>query len=136
MLLADYAQVADGKLNLIGGGWNVIGPGAPTFAVAVIIEVPWHRTNEKHRILLELVDADSHPVLVANAAGDEEPLAVSGDFEIGRPPGLKPGTSINFPLAVTVPPPRLEPDSRYEWRLTINGELHDEWRAAFVTAAA
>jgi len=27
MMLADYAQIADGKLFISGGGWSICGPG-------------------------------------------------------------------------------------------------------------
>ena len=40
LLLADSAQVAEGKLYIIGGGWTVIGLGTPS-AVAVYVSVPW-----------------------------------------------------------------------------------------------
>ena len=56
MLLADYAQVAEGKLNVIGGGWTITGPLPSPFALALLIEVPWDRANEKHQLRLELIE--------------------------------------------------------------------------------
>src|SRR4051794_19704342 len=93
LLLADHAQVAEGKLNLLGGGWNITGPDPTPFAIALLIDVPWDRTNEDHRFLLELVDQDGQPVLVETPEG-EKPLVVEGGFEVGRPPGLKRGTAL------------------------------------------
>jgi len=51
-------------------------------------------------------------------------------FEVGRPAGLKPGTPLDFPVAVNSGPLPLEP-GRYEWRLTIDGEADDDWRLPF-----
>jgi hypothetical protein len=132
MVLADYAQVADGKLNLIGGGWSFCGPNVAPFAIGLIIEVPWHLTNRQHHFRLELIDRDGNPVLVP--AEDGEPVAVEGDLEVGRPPGVPAGTPFPAALAVNFsPPPPLSPGIRFEWRLLINGETHEDWRLGFST---
>jgi hypothetical protein len=136
LLLADYAQVADGKLNVIGAGWNLAGPQAVAYALAVLLEVPWHQTNEKHRLHLALVDADGQPVPTPLVGGGMGPLTVDGEFEVGRPPGTKPGTALNFPLAVNLPAQPLAPDSTFEWRLEIDGETQADWRAVFSTRPA
>ena len=130
MLLADHAQAADGKLNIIGGGWNLAGPEAGPFAIAILFEVPWDRANEEHHFLLELVDQDGDPVLVPTVDG-EAPLTIEGQFEVGRPPGVKRGSSLAFPLAMNMGPQPLEPGGRYEWRLTVDGESHEDWRLVF-----
>jgi hypothetical protein len=133
LLLADSAQVADGKLYVLGGGWNVTGPQPTPFALAMLIEVPWDRANEEHRLRVECLDADGRPVLVPQPDGSEEPLFFEAGFEIGRPPGLKPGSALNVPLAVNLPRQPLAPNSRYEWRLSIDGETDEDWRVAFST---
>jgi hypothetical protein len=131
MLLADYAQVADGKLTVVGGGWSLTGPDPMPFAIAILVQVPWHLANEKHAIRLELLDADGQPVLVETEEG-EQPLVIFDDspFEVGRPAGLKPGTFLDFPLAVNSGPVPLEA-GMYEWRLTIDGEGDPDWRLPF-----
>ena len=40
VMLADYAQGADGKLTIVGGGWSVTGPMPVPFAIAVLFQVP------------------------------------------------------------------------------------------------
>ena len=40
MLLADFAQVSDGKLTVVGGGWSLTGPEAVPFGIAILIRVP------------------------------------------------------------------------------------------------
>lgn len=133
ILLADYAQVTDGKLNVIGGGWKIIGPEAAPFAVAVLVEVPWDRTNEQHHIHLELLDVDGNPVLVPQLDGREAALVIDARFEMGRPPGFKRGVALNFPVAVNLPAQPLAPNATYEWRMTINDQTDEDWRVVFIT---
>ena len=56
MMLADHAQVADGKLFISGGGWSACPPGPTPCAVAVIFHVPWQETDEKVSFTLRLVE--------------------------------------------------------------------------------
>jgi len=126
MLLCDYCEAVNGKLYIMGGGWSVTGPTASPFGIAMQIQVPWDRANEQHTFRLELVDADGSPALVG-----EQPLVADGQFEVGRPPGMKPGTPLDFPVAFNFPPLQLPPGARYEWRLTVDGESHDDWRLTF-----
>ena len=132
MLLADHAQAAEGKLNIIGAGWTVVGPAPAPFAIAILFEVPWDRANEEHSFRLELVDSDGIPVLVPTTDG-EEPLMIEGQFEVGRPPGVKRGTALPFPLALNMGPQPIAPGGRYEWRLTVDEESDEDWRLAFST---
>ena len=56
LLLADYAQVADGKLTIVGGGWSVTGPEPAPFGIAILIQVPWDQANTRHSFSVELLD--------------------------------------------------------------------------------
>jgi hypothetical protein len=134
MLLADFAQVADGKLIVIGGGWSLTGPEPTPFGIAILVHVPWDQANRRHTLRLELVDADGQPVMFPVDGEEEERQIVFLDdveFEVGRPAGIKPGTPLELPLAVNSGPLALEPGGRYEWRLTIDGEGDEDWRLAF-----
>jgi hypothetical protein len=133
MLLADYVQVSDGKLTVVGGGWSLTGPEPTPFGIAILVHVPWDQANRRHTLRLELVDADGIPVTIPGDDGDGEPVVFLNDveFEVGRPAGIKPGTPLEVPLAVNSGPLPLEPGSRYEWRLSINGEGDEDWRLAF-----
>jgi hypothetical protein len=135
MMLADHAAASpDGKLYLNGAGWTVIGGPSP-FGIGLYFEVPWDLANEPHEFTLELLDADGNSLEIQTSLdGDTEPLAYTGEFETGRPPGMKAGTPVPFVHAVNFPPLPLEPGSRYEWRLTVDGEQADDWRRAFTTA--
>lgn len=132
LLLADYAHVADGKLYVMGGGWTFTGPQPVPFALAGIIEVPWHQANRKHTFRLELLDLDGQEIHVDTPEG-EQPLFFEGEFEVGRMPGLKEGVGIPFPFALNSGPVPLPPGGHYEWRLTMDGKQHEDWRLAFST---
>lgn len=134
MMLADHAQVADGKLFVSGGGWTCITAGAP-FGIALLVDVPWDRLNEKHKLRMELVDADGLPVSVAGPSEDQ-PVWIEGEFVGGRHPEHVPGIPLTMPLSFNVGGVPLEPGQRYRWQLTINGESREEWTLAFSTRQA
>ena len=130
MILADYAVVSDGKLTIVGGGWSQTGPEPSAFGIGLLIQVPWDQANTRHVFAVELLDADGAEVVLQTEDEDEQPVAFGGEFEVGRPPGLKPGTPLDFPVAVNSTPLPLEA-GRYEWRLTIDGESREFWTAPF-----
>lgn len=131
LLLADYAVVSDGKLTIVGGGWSQTGPEPASFGIGLLIQVPWDQANTPHAFSVELLDADGAPVsFETDEEEGEQPVAFGGEFEVGRPPGLKPGTPLDFPVAVNSTPLPLDP-GRYEWRLTIDDVSRDDWRLPF-----
>jgi hypothetical protein len=131
MLLADYAVVSDGKLTIVGGGWSQTGPEPASFGIGLLIQVPWDQANTVHSFNVELLDADGTPVVLETPDEEgEQTVAFGGEFEVGRPPGLKPGTPLDFPVAMNSTPLPLEP-GRYEWRLTIDGEGRQDWSVPF-----
>jgi hypothetical protein len=138
MFLADYATVADGKLTIVGGGWSVTGPDPQPFGIAILIHVPWDQANAKHTMRLELLDADGAPVTVMSEDDEEQPIVFFDDieFEVGRPPGIKPGTPLELPVAVNSSPLPLDPGQRYEWILSIDGETDVDWHLGFSVRSA
>ena len=130
MLLCDHAQASEGKLNILGGGWSLTGPQPTPFGIAILFQVPWDQADERHEFRLELLDADGHGVPVPGDP-EGEPIAVEGSFETGRPPGVRPGTPLDFPFAMNSGPIALQPGQRYEWRLSIDGRYDADWRLAF-----
>jgi len=130
-MLADFAQAADGKLNMIGGGWTIRSSQPAPFAIAGIIEVPAEQANKKHRMRFELIDLDGQPINVETPEG-EQPLVIDGEFEVARMLGAPAGTALTLPVALNHPPVPLPPGPA-EWRWEIDGETHVDWRLAFVT---
>ena len=121
MLLCDAAQVADGKLYVLGGGWSMTGPDPVPSAVALKIEVDWNEADRPHHWELFLEDADGGPVMVETPEGSQ-PVEVRGEFTVAHPPTIPEGSPIDVALAVNMGPIPLPPGSRYTWRLVIDGE--------------
>jgi hypothetical protein len=133
LLLAQYAQVADGMLNVIGGGWTVIGAQPAPYFIAGLIELPWGAVGVQHTLKLELIDGDGNPVCLKQPDGTTKELVIDGQFDVAPSPGTKRGTPLVLPLAIPVPPCELAPGERYEWRLEVDGEAHVDWRIGFAT---
>lgn len=82
---ADWAEAINGKLYLMGGGfdtlWAPTFPFIPRFAFGAILRVPWTDTNRRFPIegVVESVD------------GDELGWRMGGELEAGRPAGKRGG---------------------------------------------
>ena len=135
LMLADYAEAVNGKLYIMGGGRTVPGPAPSSFAIAVLIEIPWDETNRRHVLRVDLVDGDGRPVMVSTPTG-ERPVEIDGGFEVGRPAGLKPGAPQTVPVAMNIGPLPLAPGRDYVWRCSVNGATEDAWRLPFSMKAA
>jgi len=131
LMLADAAQVADGKLYILGGGLSLI-PAAPSpLAIAVKVDVPWDRADRVHNWKLELLDADGMPVMMG-----DQPVLVQGQFEVGRSEHLQDGTALPMPLAVNFSGLTLPPSQRFVWRMAIDDDTEPDWQVGFSVAAA
>jgi hypothetical protein len=99
LILADAAQVVGAKLYLLGGGWdrltvNRAFPVDQRCALALSIIVPWNETNQKHSFEVEIISED-------NTTEETKSLVkVGGQFEVGRPPGIRQGQEQRFQLAL------------------------------------
>jgi len=127
ILLADSAEVREGVLFLLAGGWNEIGPNPQPFAIAGLLEVDWEETNARHSIDIVFEDEDGLPLNVLTPAG-EQPLRLTTAFEVGRPPGSARGSSFNMPLALPILPVPWAPGRRYIVKISINGNEVDRLR--------
>ena len=87
MLLADRAEVLNGKLYMMGGAWDrrqirdIDAPVSLTIVVSVL--VPWNLTNEPHQLRIMVEDEDSNPVLPE----------VEATVNVGRPVNATQGQS-------------------------------------------
>jgi hypothetical protein len=95
VILADSAQVADGKLFMLGGGWDrlsVLDFKQPvSFSIAIAVMVPWSDTNEPHELTLFIENADGAKVT------PEFKFVVN----VGRPPHAVKGQAFRTPIAVS-----------------------------------
>jgi hypothetical protein len=67
-LLADAVQAVQGKLYVLGGGWDILHVTRfpvrhPSLAIALRLKVPWTSTGQQLRVGVELQDADGGPLL-------------------------------------------------------------------------
>ena len=93
LILADSAQVVGNKLYLLGGGWDRLTvnkefPAQQHVGIALALKVPWNQTNEKHQFEIEIASDDAVPI-----------VNIGGQFEVGRPPGIPPGSDQRIQVA-------------------------------------
>lgn len=119
MLLCDAADEQNGKLYVLGGGWSIIqAPNVPVpMALAVKLSVPWDQANRPLKITTALLTDDGE---VVDGGGDVGPVQVEGELEVGRPPGMKPGTPIDAPFVLKFGMLALDAGG-YVWELQIDG---------------
>ncbi len=102
LVLADRAEVLNGKLYMMGGGWDSIGTLGPEqpvqFTAAVGFLVPWNATNIDHACSIRLEDADGTDV-----------LSLGYGIKTGRPPNLPDGATqrvtVCLPISAGFPKP-------------------------------
>ena len=51
-----------------------------------------------------------------------QPVEVRGEFTVANPPSIPEGSPIDVALAVNLGPIPLRPETRYTWRLIIDGD--------------
>lgn len=117
-LLADHAEAVNGKLYVVGGAWNSIAASQfPTahnhLSVGAVIHVPWESTNQAHTMELRIVDADGAPII-------PEPL--QGQFETGRPPGMRAGDEHLVAMVFNFNGLVFERPGAYEFHLLVDGD--------------
>lgn len=111
-MLADGAQVVEGKLYILGGQWDRITVAKfpaqhPTMAVVLVIRVDYNEAPKTCNVCIELM-------LDGEAAGVKAMLQMS----IGHAAGLKRGAPQFAPVAVTCNNVLFERPGRYEWVIT------------------
>ncbi|THG33005.1 DUF6941 family protein [Naasia lichenicola] len=132
VLLADSAQTdSQGKIHALGLGWSFTGSPTPPAAIVVLIEVDWNETNRRYKLEADLVDEDGQPVLVPGPFG-HVPMHFEAEYELGRPPGVIPGTPLSIPMAVPISGGMaLTPGKRYTWVVKNSGQPNDELGVSF-----
>lgn len=137
-MLADHAMAIGGRLFINGGGWAGATAAAPlNCAVATLLQLPHDEVEKKHKLVLELLDADGQPIRVPREDGKPPaPVRFSGDLErnAGQPAPAA-GHTENLSFAFNVHGIRLAA-GEYEWRFWVNGQTREEWRLPFSMIAA
>jgi hypothetical protein len=95
LILADRAEAVNGKLYMMGGGWDAIGIAGPDqhsqFTAAIALLVPWNATNVEHTCAVRVEDADGAAL-----------LRVAIAVKTGRPPGLPDGAAQRVMAALPI----------------------------------
>lgn len=104
LILADRAEAVNGKLYMVGGGFDRVGvfpvPGTANYDVALGFMVGYNETNRPHSFQLRMESEDNEVVLV-----DNKPVLVGGQVEVGRPPGMVAGQEQRVIIVVRGPFP-------------------------------
>jgi hypothetical protein len=94
LLVADRAEVVNGKLYLMGGSWDRIQPTQfphrMMLGIALGVRIPFAYTDDQHTVAIELFHDDKRMI------GFEAKLAT------GRPPGMA-GMDMLVPMAFNIP---------------------------------
>jgi hypothetical protein len=94
LLVADRAEVVNGKLYLMGGSWDRIQPQKfphrMMLGIAVGVRIPFAYTDEQHTVAIEIQHEGERQV------GFEAKLTT------GRPPGMA-GMDMLVPMAFNIP---------------------------------
>ena len=96
VILADFAQAAQGKLNLIGGGWNLHHakeyPSNLLLGLGIGILVPWSETNRQHTLQFEIKKSEGPKV-----------MGGKGDYIVGRDVATPSGMTQRVTLGISAP---------------------------------
>lgn len=145
VVLGDYIAIdASGKLNILGGGFNVTsmqvtGTTGPMY-IAAIVDVPSKHLGHEFVISLELRDHDTHTaVMLPTPGGSLEAVRVQQITRADKPniPGvyLPPEifgrclTLVGFANGIPLLPGRT-----YDWHLEVDGQHRKGWLAKFHVA--
>lgn len=130
LILADYVRIADGKLDVLGGGWETIqvvdgfiGP----HALGIVVEIPFTELETHHTMTIRLLTnenalvfgADGEPIFVANA-----------EFWAEKHPGISPGYSAMAKMPLPIPQLPVSA-GRYKYQVEINNHSQPDWEIPF-----
>jgi hypothetical protein len=127
--LAQFAQaLPNGIVNIMGGGLTAIPSNLPVIFIAGTVQFGWGAIGTPHIIRFDLFDADG--TAVTNDNGD--PVFVQAEANVSPAPGIPFGTPLTVPLAIGITQLKLVPSTRYEFKLTIDDDTHEDWSLGFV----
>ena len=122
LVLCEAAQIAEGKLSILGGGWTRISANTPgQQALGVIAKVPREMVSRRIGIELRLLDFDCRPLALRG-----RPVAGRAQIELARPAGSTPGDPVPVPLAFQFNDLAFKPGG-YVWECRVDGDLKASW---------
>ncbi len=126
-LLADAVQAAQGKLYVLGGGWDTLFvPEFParhaSLGIGIRVRVPWSWTEQTVMIAVDLHDEDGGRVLPTG------PLLHG--VRVARPVGIPEGTDVGLVRAFTFNNIVFPAEGAYSFVISLNDRLSDRLRFA------
>jgi hypothetical protein len=116
-LLADAAQVSEGKTYILGGGVSILWRDqypAP-LGIVLAMQLTHHRSevNTSHQLRIQVMDADGNPVVPE----------LQGDMQLGEPlEGLPRNVPLAAPIVLGFPPmPVLQRPGAYAVEILLDG---------------
>jgi len=111
----------NGTVHALGLGWTTSPTPTAQHVLIVFVEVEWSELGASFPIRAELVDSDG--VRVAHTE--------QNTIKARRDPVHPEGTPVTIPFIATIPPLQLTVGERYQWRVSIADEMHEDWLAGF-----
>lgn len=130
VLLGDFVRAVDGKLDVLGAGWDTMRLDTPApFGIGMLVDVlPAAATRFAVELWLE--DADGRQVL----NGDGNPIHMRVDVETSPPPD-RGGVPLTVPLAVNFSPLTGLDAGRYRFVAAVDGRTRPHWSRSFSIVA-
>jgi hypothetical protein len=115
-MLADAAQVANGKLYILGGQWDRLLVQSfpaqhPTLTVVLVLRVEYSEALDEHRM-----------EIVLQLDGQRLDAGAVASFMVGHAPGQRRGSPSFIPLALPFNNLRFETAGRYEWTVAVDDQ--------------
>ncbi len=132
-VLADSVVVAEGKLYVQGGGWNVLNAlSMPTqhdrIGIGIVVHVPYTATNQMHNLEVTLVDEDENSVPLGTAppgvvvdSPDGKVRKLGAQFNVGRPATIHAGDEQVTAFAININGLVLETPGMYSFVIGVDG---------------
>jgi hypothetical protein len=125
--LADSVQSVDGKLYVLGAGWNRLAAGGfparhDRVGIGVLLTIDDGRASE-HNVELSLLDDKEQPVALFTDPSGTEQFAINATFQTGAPGDGFADVSVPFALnidGIVFPAP-----GTYTVAIRVDGEDHE-----------
>ncbi len=123
-LLADAVQASQGKLYVLGGGWDVLTVRSlparhPSMGIGLRVRVPWGWPGESVVLEVELQDEDGRSVL---------PGSLKAPVPVRRPPHLPEGQDLTVVRALTFTNIVFREAGAYSFVISIDGDVKERLR--------
>ena len=134
--LADSVTNAEGKLYVLGAGWNLLNTQALPFVqdrigIGLIFRVAYAETNQIHRFEVYLVDADGHELQLARSVEgsgihDGPIRRLGGQFNVGRPAVVQPGDEQLIAVAMNLDNLEFSRADAFAFKVEVDGSVVHE----------